>query len=483
MELPHRRHDLPEPKSWLRLVGPGAIMVATSLGSGEIYFWPHLSVAVGACVLLLGLGAIWLQYVMNTEISRYTLTTGETILRGFDRLWRPLPWIILACCTLPWIWPGWAMGASHAATWLVGGNAKLFGVGSLLLAGVLLSVGRTLYKSLETTQIIMIVCMIVGAVAMFFLAKAYLAATSAGASISAEAVDRLFEMDIPVILTAIAFCGAGGTINLTQSNYIKEKRFGMAAFVRRLVNPLALRSAAADRGEAKATGDTRGEGFLYSPSPDNDAKWRRWWREARTEQLINFFAVGSIGLLLLSLIAVQLVGDQEPGKGMDLLSQEMTAATGLWGPAGKLFAAVVMLVFFTSEIGVLDHVARLAANIATVKGVVSAKAGWRTEGAIYLYTLWTMIAAGIFILLVLDIQSPPKLLVIAGCLSGIAMFIYTFALLRLNRAAARQWSRLEPTAALNPFRPPRWRTGFLLIACALFGVMSALAIAEHMGFL
>jgi len=458
-------------------------MVATSLGSGEIYFWPHLSVSVGACVLLLGLGAIWLQYVMNTEISRYTLTTGETILRGFDRLWRPLPWIILACCTLPWIWPGWAMGASHAATWLVGGDAKLFGVGSLLLAGVLLSVGRTLYKSLETTQIIMIVCMVVGAVAMFFLARAYLAVTGAGASFTAEAADRLCGTDVAVILTAVAFCGAGGTINLTQSNYIKEKRFGMAAFVSRLVNPLALRSAAADRGEARAKGDTRGEGFLYSPSPDNDAKWRRWWREARKEQLINFFAVGSIGLLLLSLIAVQLVGDQTPEPKMGLLTQEMTAATGLWAPAGKLFAVMVMLVFFTSEIGVLDHVARLAANIATVKGLVSAKVGWRTEGAIYLYTLWTMIAAGIFILLVLDIQSPPKLLVIAGCLSAIAMFIYTFALLRLNRAARREWRRLEPAATLNPFRPPAWRTALLIVACAIFGVLSALAIAEHAGLI
>ncbi len=63
------------------------------------------------------------------------------------------------------------------------------------------------------------------------------------------------------------------------------------------------------------------------------------------------------------------------------------------------------------------------------------------------------------------------------------MFIYTFALLRLNRAAGRQWSRLEPAAALNPFRPARWRTALLIVACALFGILSALAIAEHTGLI
>jgi len=34
MKPPEKRHDLPEPKNWYRLIGPGAIMVATSLGSG-----------------------------------------------------------------------------------------------------------------------------------------------------------------------------------------------------------------------------------------------------------------------------------------------------------------------------------------------------------------------------------------------------------------------------------------------------------------
>ena len=167
MQLPSESGDLPEAKSWLKLAGPGAIMLATSLGSGEIYFWPNLSATFGAWVLLIAVLAIGMQYVINTEVSRYTITTGETIIRGFDRLWRPLPWIMLVCCILPWIWPGWSMGGATALTWIVGGNPAWYGAASLVLAGVLLSLGQTLYKPLEITQMFLIGATILIALVLF----------------------------------------------------------------------------------------------------------------------------------------------------------------------------------------------------------------------------------------------------------------------------------------------------------------------------
>ena len=39
MELPSRRHDLPEPKRWIRLVGPGAIMVRDNTHELEPGHW------------------------------------------------------------------------------------------------------------------------------------------------------------------------------------------------------------------------------------------------------------------------------------------------------------------------------------------------------------------------------------------------------------------------------------------------------------
>ena len=480
MRLPEKRHDLPEPKNWYRLIGPGAIMVATSLGSGEIYFWPHLSVNVGAWILLVGVTALWMQYVMNTEISRYTLATGETVLRGFHRLWKPLPWIIMVCCTIPWIWPGWAMGGAVAVTWILGGSAEWFGVASLVLAGVLLSVGRTLYRTLEVTQLVLIAITMVCGLWMFGLTRAYLAVPDTVTSLSAEGIGKLGDIDLVVILTALAFCGAGGTINLTQSNYIKEKRFGMAACVPQLLNPLARGRGGA--GEpAGADGPTEGvEGYIWEANDGNVKRWKAWWKQARTEQFVTFFLVGCTGLLLLSLVAVRLIGDQDPQTRMDLLRQEMTSAASLWPSAGTIFAVLVVLVFCTTEIGVLDHVCRLVADICTTKGIVKTSVRWRTEGAVYLYTLWAMILGGVFILLGLNIKAPPRLLVIAGSLSGLAMFIYTVAVIFLNRSAGKEWRRVSPATgdSVNPFVMPLWRTVVLIVACLMFGVLSLVVIGK-----
>lgn len=471
MKLPRESKDLPSAKKWLYLSGPGVIMLATSLGSGEIYFWPNLSASLGAWVLLIAFVAIGLQYVINTEISRYTVTTGETIIEGFNRLWRPIPWGILLFCTLPWVWPGWSMGGATALSWLVGGDPLFYGVASLVLAGCLLSLGRTLYKPLEITQMLLIGITILAALAVFGYVKAYTRLPSIVTSLSCDRISAFGKTDILVILSAFAFCGAGGTINLTQSHYVKEKGFGMGSFLPPLLNPF----------REKRQKD-RVEGYVFSPNAENVRKWSEWWKEVRSEQYYNFFLIGCMALALLSILAVKLVGDAEPQTEMALLAQEMEVIQKTSGFFSKVFALVVTLVFFTSEIGVLDHVCRLTADIAHCKGVVRSGSRLLSEGAMYLYTLWAMIIGGIVILLGLNISQPPRLLVTAGVLSGIAMFVYSVAIVVLNVMAGREWkSRFQQdNAFFNPFSLPLWRWVVLAISCIVFGVFSVLAVLSKL---
>lgn len=494
MELPKSYKDIPEPRGWLSMAGPGAIMVATSLGSGEIYFWPNLSVGVGSWVLVIAFMAIGMQYVLNTEISRYTITTGETIIYGFNRLWKPLPWVLLLCCTLPWAWPGWAMGGATALSWILGGDPLWYGVISLLLTGVLLSLGRTLYKTLELTQLVLIAVTILACLALFVFFGAISVVPSIVTSYSSEGWVKLSKMEVSVLLTALAFCGAGGTINLAQSHYIREKGFGMTSHMPPLLNPVPLggllrrlfgKPAAQDQGVQDASHDApaiRGEGFLFEPSQENERRWTVWWKEVRREQFVNFFLIGVAGLFLLSLMAVKLVGDQIPESGMALLVQELEAVEAGWPSMRVGFALVVTLVFFTSEVGVLDHVCRLVADISGIKGFIVPGRPWRSEGAVYLYTLWLMIASGTFILLALDIQQPPQLLVIAGSFSGVAMFIYTMALLVLIAQAKKGWKSVVldnfAQSNFNPFHVPRWRLLVLCTGCLVFGLFSAFALMD-----
>ena len=56
------------------------------------------------------------------EVERYTLATGETAVTGFQRLWKPLGLVMIACAILPNMWPAWATSGSTALLFVFGGS-------------------------------------------------------------------------------------------------------------------------------------------------------------------------------------------------------------------------------------------------------------------------------------------------------------------------------------------------------------------------
>src|SRR5688572_4343743 len=92
------------------VVGPGLVMAGSSIGSGEWIMGP-----AAAAIFMQGYGALlWVavasilaQVVLNSEVMRYTICTGEPIFTGFMRS-RPGPrfwltgYLLLDC--LSW-WP------------------------------------------------------------------------------------------------------------------------------------------------------------------------------------------------------------------------------------------------------------------------------------------------------------------------------------------------------------------------------------------
>src|SRR5262245_41049878 len=82
--------DLPAPppynlKNALRVTGAGAIILGISIGSGEWLIGPAVTAQFTASLLWVATASILLQWVFNDEGSRYTLYTGEPIMRGSMR--------------------------------------------------------------------------------------------------------------------------------------------------------------------------------------------------------------------------------------------------------------------------------------------------------------------------------------------------------------------------------------------------------------
>lgn len=116
--------DLPEPprstpRNTLRVIGRGAVLLAFSVGAGEWLLGPAAVAGYGATILWITTASVVLQALLNAEMGRYTLYTGEPIFTGFLRT-APGPtfwgWTYAGLHLLQIGWPGWALAAATAVT-------------------------------------------------------------------------------------------------------------------------------------------------------------------------------------------------------------------------------------------------------------------------------------------------------------------------------------------------------------------------------
>src|ERR671911_1079559 len=125
-ELPSRNlpgveyRDLPEPVPLRKIVGASVIILATALGSGELIIWPYITTQVGIGMLWFAAIGFGVQFIINMEVERYTLATGETAVTGFTRFWKPWGVIFILGAILPNAWPGWATSGATLLTFAIG---------------------------------------------------------------------------------------------------------------------------------------------------------------------------------------------------------------------------------------------------------------------------------------------------------------------------------------------------------------------------
>jgi Mn2+/Fe2+ NRAMP family transporter len=97
----------------LRRIGPGMVLAASIVGSGELIATTTLGAQVGFAALWIILVSCAIKPVVQAELGRYTIATGHTGLEGFDRVPGP---------RLGVRWVVWAWGITVSLTLLqVGG--------------------------------------------------------------------------------------------------------------------------------------------------------------------------------------------------------------------------------------------------------------------------------------------------------------------------------------------------------------------------
>ena len=417
--------DLPEPIPMRRVIGPSVLLLAGAIGSGEYVLWPYITSQVGLTLVWLVLVGIGTQYFLNMEIERYTLATGETAVTGFTRLWRHWGSLFIVMTIVPWAWPGWATGGTTTLSFALGFSADAIPyvtIGVLLLIGAVLTVSPVVYQTVEKIQFFMvgliILFMIYAIVAL--LGGGGYAELGRGFVEIGEIPDSISSIGAATLLGAIAFAGAGGTLNLVQSNWVRDKGLAMGSRLPKVVSPIT--------GEEVAAPTT---GYFFRRDEANMRRWNAWWKLADREQFVTFFVVGAIALFTFMTLTYVTVGTGTAAQDFDFIRLEgeaLQSSQGAW--LGTVFWLIGTVVLYSTNLAVLDMVGRVTADVLKT-GPLANNDTW-SESRLYFVTVWAEILFGSLILLS-GLDQPLVLLVIASSLNGLVMFIYSCLLIQLNR--------------------------------------------------
>ena len=468
-ELP----DAPAPigMGWLKIVGPGVIVLGLSLGGGEFLLGPTAFVRYGMSLLWITLVAVFFQTIFNTELMRYTLATGEPVFTGFMRT-KPArafwAWLYVGMYLLQVGWPYSAGLSAGAIFFLVtrrmagpGDATTIYqlGVGTFLVCIILLMLGRRIERTLELLNWLMVVCILGGflALGLYFVPGSTWAAAAVG----------FFGFDLPrgrftfmpgdqdyLLLAALAgYSGAGGMVNIALSSWARDKGYGMgqrAGYI-----------PAAVGGHKVNLAHT---GFIFTPTPENMRRWRGWWRIISADQWGVFFAGAMLGMVLPAVLYVTLLpaGTNIQGLGMAAaLASAVGTRSGAF--AGAMVAMLAAWILFKTQVDIIESMVRSLTDIVWT-GSQRARTWSRGDvrvvyyGALALVCVWGMIA--------LRLAQPIMLLLLAGNIAGMVFTIASLHLLYLN-------TRLLPAE----LRPPLWRRAVLVMMSLFYGFFTVLSIS------
>src|SRR4029453_836447 len=327
--------------------------------------------------------------------------------------------------------PGWIMSSATLTTFMFGGDARYIALPPLIFIGASLTLAPVVYVALERLLFVKVAAVVVLMIMAIWLAispESWRALPTGFSTAAGSAPAR----GCAAVGGAAPFAGAGGGQNLCQSNYIRDKGFGMGRYVPRLVSPVTGVEEAVPTSQS----------FIFEPTEANMGRWRRWWRFANVEQAVTFVLVTMATIALTSMLAHStLFGRPDLPNNVTFLlreGQQLQAIVAPW--FGVLFWAIGAFSLFATSMGIIDYTSRLAADVIKstyLRGTST------SESRIYCRLVWGMVALGVTIILS-GFNQPLVLLVISACTGGAIMFLYSFLLIVLNKRALP--AAIQPTA-------------------------------------
>jgi hypothetical protein len=333
------------------------------------------------------------------------------------------------------------------------------GMALLVLIGVILSFGKTVYSTVERLQKTLIFISV-----PFIFGLSWLFSEPSNVPVLVDGLlgkgdgYRWLPAGIPLatFLGGLAYSGAGGNLNLAQSFYIKDKGYGMGKYAEKIKALLYIKTSK----NIKLTGTE------FAPTKPELKKFFQWWRLVNMEHALIFWFTGAFTIILLCLLAFNTAyGAENLEQGISFLLLEAQIMGSRFGSVlGTAFLLVVGVTLFATQLTVFEATSRIMAeniSLAFPKIFPSKK----LSSNFYLF-LWLQIIAGIGIL-ASGFTEPLTLLILAASLNAVAMFVHSGLTLWVNK-----------TLLHREIRPNLFRSSTMVFIFLFFGIFSFLTLVQ-----
>lgn len=306
----------------LKLVGPGIILAAAAIGSGELILTPRAGALYGLSIAWIIVVSIVYKLALTLGLARYTIATGEDIFEGFSHLPGPRYWFV------------WIM-------------AVIYLLGAVGYAGISLACGSALYSLFPSLSMVQWAVVVVVLAYLLLLSGSYGPVEKASFFLSFVLIVGILyslaalrpdlswfvhglapKMPAGSGQTAVSLLGwtAGGTSTLIYSFWILEKGIG--------------------KGKSEEKG------------------FKVWFSLVRLDTGISYFLMAVISFAFLT-IGVLVLSTAGPDGGPLIPAREETTAvlsrllTVVTGPQTKfVFLVAAFAILYSTVIGLVDGKSR-----------------------------------------------------------------------------------------------------------------------------
>jgi hypothetical protein len=259
-------------------------------------------------------------------------------------------------------------------------------------------------------------------------------------------------IDWSLIGALAATAGSGGIGNLTVTNWVRDKGFGMGAKVGAI--PSAVGGHAIQLSHV---------GAVFPVTDENLARWREWLRYVHADQIWVWGLLCFLGMFLNVNLATAVIPAGTDLQGLGAGAYQAEYLERIWPGFWFLTLFNGFWVLFKTQLGNTDILVR---TITDAAWLASGEYGRRRIGIRSMY-YGLLVAFSAWGTLAIHLASPFQLFKVLANMAGIVLVVAGVQIFIVNR-------RFLPRAV----RPPAWREAGLLVCSAFYAFFAFFVIRD-----